>query len=256
MSVPLPDPTGGLVGRDYQMERLRTLLQNGSNAQIIGPRGLGKSALLRAVAQNAPTWDPAFFVGLVDLSDPVCESVGDFWEAVRSAWGGVGVLPKAAGLVPAVEELRRRGRRPVLCLDDFEALTERPRTFTSDFFLDLRSLSTAGAALIVTAGRPLSDLLPSNQPTSPFFSIFQIIRLDPLSPEDASDLLTLQSPGDAPLTLEEKTAVVNFAGGYPLALQVARSHVLVARKTGQTLPAALLAASEEVRAATGETAAG
>ena len=135
--------THKLFGRDYQLDNLRQYLLRGKSCQIVGPRGIGKTALLNVMCELAPMWDPKLFVAYLDLNDPRCHTEEGFWQMAWQAWDK-GVAPVSpADRSEAVAQWRKQGRRPVLCLDGFEQLTSRPKEFTTDFFLDMRSLAEA-----------------------------------------------------------------------------------------------------------------
>jgi hypothetical protein len=71
------------------------------------------------------------------------------------------------------------------------------------------------------------------------------LELEPFSAEDAEDFVRVARPGVPPFTAEERSAILSFAKGHPLALQVACFHVLEARQARADLGAAIdIAASE------------
>jgi hypothetical protein len=146
-----------------------------------------------------------------------------------------------------VNAINARGSRPVLCLDEFNELARRPEEFTSDFFLDLRGLAQQGMVILTTARKPLCELVPGNTPASPFFNIFPILRLGPFAEKDAEDFVTLIRPGAPPFTAEEKRAILEFAEGYPAALQIACFHVLQAKRGGASLSGAMVRAEDEMK---------
>jgi hypothetical protein len=146
-----------------------------------------------------------------------------------------------------VNAINARGSRPVLCLDEFNELARRPEEFTSDFFLDLRGLAQQGMVILTTARKPLCELVPGNTPASPFFNIFPILRLGPFAEKDAEDFVTLIRPGAPPFTPEEKRAILEFAKGYPAALQIACFHVLQAKRVGASLSDAMARAEDEMK---------
>lgn len=65
------------------------------------------------------------------------------------------------------------------------------------------------------------------------------------APEDFVNLLR---PGVPPFIPEEKGAILTFAKGHPLALQVACFHVLEAKKSGEPLTVAMQKAADEMKA--------
>lgn len=237
-----------LFDREYQLKLLRLYLTKGMHCQIVGPHGIGKSSLLYNVRTFAQDWDSAFLVAYLDLQDPHCHTIGGFWESTAAAWADSPVPASLADLTERIEEWRKRGCRPVLCLDDFEELASRSREFTSDFFFDLRSIAQQGMSVITASQQPLSEVLSSRNPTSPFFNVFAILRLGPFTKEDAADFVTLHRPGVPPFTPQEQAAILALAKGHPLALQLACFHVLHAKKNGESLKAAMQRAADDAKA--------
>jgi hypothetical protein len=243
----MTDPAA-LFDRKYELGLLHIYLTKGMCCQIVGPHGIGKSSLLYNVRTFAPDWDPAFLVAYLDLQDPHCHTVGGFWERTAAAWADSSVPASPADMAERIEEWRKRGRRPVLCLDDFEALASRPREFTSDFFFDLRAIAQQGMSVVTASQQPLSAVLSVSNPVSPFFNIFAILRLGPFTKEDAVGFVALHRPGVPPFAPEEQTAILALAKGHPLALQLACFRVLHAKKDGESLETAMQRAAADIQA--------
>ncbi len=265
----ITDPAA-LFDRERERDLLRLYLTKDMCCQVAGPRGIGKSSLLFNLQTFAHEWDNAFAVAYVDLQDPHCHTVAGFADTARAAWedrlhnlsqqeftkktwavwDDRPVSPSLLDLAERLEVWRKQRRRPVLCLDGFEELMRHPKEFTPDFFLDLRALAQAGMCIVTASRQPLNELLPhpSLNPTSPFFNIFNPLPLGPFSEADASDFVTLHRPGVPPFKPDEKAAILAFAKGYPLALQVACFHVLQAKESGESLAAAMQKAEDEMKA--------
>jgi uncharacterized protein len=140
------------------------------------------------------------------------------------------------------------GSQPVLCLDEFQELVSRRAEFSRDFFATLRSCGQQGLSVITTSQKPLSELTEPGDPTSPFYNTFPLLRLGPFTAADTADFVTLRHPGVLPFTPEEQSAIVDFAKGHPLALQVICFHVVEAKANGDRLPAALRKAADDMQA--------
>ncbi|MBL8363472.1 MAG: winged helix-turn-helix domain-containing protein [Rubrivivax sp.] len=93
--------TTGLFGREADLERLAGLLQPGSCVTLVGPAGVGKTSLARAVADRAGScvWvdlaalpPGAVVSGAVARAVGASQSVGDVMPQVLQALGGRPVL--------------------------------------------------------------------------------------------------------------------------------------------------------------------
>jgi hypothetical protein len=103
-------------------------------------------------------------------------------------------------------------------------------------------------SIIAAAHRPLSELTDPGDPTSPFYNTFPILRMAPFSDADAQDFLTLRRPGTVPFTDDERAAILAFAKGHPLALQLGAFHVVDARAAGESVATAIENALNDMRA--------
>lgn len=233
--------------RDYERESLRGYLANGMCCQVIGPRRIGKSSMIYHLPGFARAWGMKLTVAYLDLLSPRSRTIGGLLEMIGEQWQCDSPLRSLTDLEERVSAINARGSRPVLCLDEFNELARRPEEFTSDFFLDLRGLAQQGMCILTTARKPLCELVPSHTPASPFFNIFPILRLGPFAEKDAEDFVTLLRAGAPPFTPEEKRVILEFAKGYPAALQIACFHVLQAKRSGAKLSDAMARAEDEMK---------
>jgi NTE family protein len=233
--------------RDYERESLRGYLSNGMCCQIVGPRRIGKSSLIYHLPGFAPARGINLAVAYLDLLNPRSRTINGVLEMIGEQWRCDAPLGSMTDLEERVNAIKARGSRPVLCLDEFNELARRPEEFTSDFFLDLRGLAQQGMVILTTARKPLCELVPGHTPASPFFNIFPILRLGPFAEKDAEDFVTLRRAGAPPFKPEEKRAILEFAKGYPAALQIACFHVLHANRGGANLSDAMARAEDEMK---------
>lgn len=238
-----------LFDRTYELRVLQSHLSKGTSCQIVGPSGFGKSSLLYLLQDFARGWDQTLRVGYVDLQDPKCHTIAGFIEAVWASWNERQTGGTLTTLSERIGSWNSQGRRMVLCLDEFEELTRRPAEFTSDFFLDLRAIAQKGMTIVTASHRTLSGLVPSNNPVSPFFNIFAVIRVGPFSARDAEEFVTAQRPGVPAFKEAEKQAILEFSKGHPLALQIACFYVLEGKKEGVSLADSMQKASKDLREA-------
>ncbi len=112
--------------------------------------------------------------------------------------------------------------RPVVCLDEFEKLIERPNEFDDDFYDSLRGLAQSGQIAFVAASKtPLEVLSRQGSLTSPFFNIFAKVRLGELTEDEARELI--RQPSDIRFNADEVALALKLAGRHPWRLQIACS---------------------------------
>jgi uncharacterized protein len=234
--------------RDAEQRTLRAYLAGRQNCQIVGPRRIGKTSLLRQIERAAPNWDAAARVAYLDLQDPRCYTLKG-WLALASR-GCNWTTPAAtlADFADCLDAALSDGQRHVLCLDEFEELTARRDEFTRDFFMTLRACAQRGLSVVTTSQRPLSELTDRGDPTSPFYNIFPRVRLDPFRAADAEKFVNLHRTGVLSFTPDERQEILTFAKGHPLALQVACFHVIEAKGSGASLVAAIQKSADDMKA--------
>jgi hypothetical protein len=235
--------------REREQSRLGAFLRNGQNCQIVGPRRIGKTSLLFQVGRVAGGWNPVMAVAYVDGQDPRCATLAGWLKLVAQEFAWREAPTDLAGFAEGAQAMCAAGRRPVLCLDEFEELTRHPGEFAREFFLTLRSCGQAGVSIVTASGRPLSEVMDqSDTDVSPFYNIFSVIRLSPFAEPDAADFLALHRQGVPSFTRREREAIQTFAKGHPLALQVVCFHLLEAKRERANTMDALAAAADEMRA--------
>jgi uncharacterized caspase-like protein len=233
--------------REEEQHRIRLFVQKRQNVQVVGPRRIGKTSLFRQIERVAATWEASPQVAYLDLQSPQCFTLSGWLRQAGKRLGWATPPTDLAGFIEAVEELLQMNRRPVLCLDEFEELAQRPEQFTRDFFLTLRACGQIGLSILTASQRPLSELTDASDPVSPFYNTFPLLRLGLFTEGEAADFVALQRPDAPPFTAEEQAAILAFAQGHPLALQVACFHVLEVKRRGISVTAALHEAGEEMR---------
>jgi AAA+ ATPase superfamily predicted ATPase len=235
------------LDRDREQRTICTLLQGRQHCQIVGPRRIGKTSLLLQIQRAAPQWDGDAVVALVDLQDPHCFTLSGWLECVGRQLEWDTTPTSLMDFADCVESMLSEGRHPVLCLDEFEELTSRRNEFPRDFFLTMRFCSQKGMSVITASRKPLNELTEHGDPTSPFYNIFPLVRLEPFSSQDAEDFVTTPRPGVPPFTSDESEEILKFAQGHPLALQVACFYVLESKQSGENLTHAMERAKEEMK---------
>jgi AAA+ ATPase superfamily predicted ATPase len=233
--------------RDNEQRTLRDFLRGRQNCQIVGPRRISKTSLLRQIERKAAEWEPAAVVAFIDLMDARCSTLIGWLHRVSRRFGWEQRVTTLGEFTDGIEAMVTAGKHPVLCLDEFEEFTTRRAEFTREFFANLRFCGQNGMSVITASQQPLSDLTERGDPSSPFYNIFRRLQLGPFAEADANDFVTIYRPGIAPFNDEEKKMILDFAKGYPLALQVACFHVVEERTNGGSLLTAMRKAAEEMR---------
>jgi len=240
--------------REGEQRNLRAYLRGRQNCQLVGPRRIGKTSLLLQVERIAPVWEQSALVAYIDLQDPRCYTLSGWLARASRQFGWTPAPASLAEFAEAAEKTLDDGRHPILCLDEFEHLRTHREEFTHDFFLTLRSCGQRGLSIITSSQHTLNELTDTNDPTSPFYNTFPLLRLGPFIRPDAEDFLNHYRPGIPPFKPDERESILDFAKGkdsdkcHPLALQVACFNVLESKETGTTLLAALQKSSDDMKA--------
>jgi class 3 adenylate cyclase len=234
--------------REAEQRTLRAYLHGRQNCQVVGPRRIGKTSLLRQIERAGSAWERGAAVAYLDLQSPRCFTLGGWLTSAARQFRWPVTPTTLAEFADLVDDNVSHGLRPVLCLDEFEELTARRSEFARDFFLTLRSCAQSGLSIVTASRRSLSELTERGDPSSPFYNTFPIVRIGPFNPEDAQDFVNLHRHGVPAFTPEERAKLLDFAKGHPLALQVACFHVLEAKQDGETQTAALQKAADNMKA--------
>jgi hypothetical protein len=196
------------------------------SVSVVGERRIGKSSLLYHVAQLGTERLGADYVCYyLDLQRVL--STAEFYARACAALD-------AEGDTHLDFERAIAGKKVVLCLDEFEQVVGN-RAFGPDFFSVLRSLAQTGElALVVATQHTLPDLYRDGAiPTSPFFNIFTLLRLGPLSEAEARELVKqpAERVGHA-FSEDDVNFILNLAGAHPYRLNVAAALLYEAKLAG------------------------
>ncbi len=232
--------------RDNEQRTLRAYLNGNQNCQIVGPRRIGKTSLLLQIERVAHEWKQEAKVAYLSLQDPRAFTLSGWLAMVSQKFGWAERATSLADFAERVEAMISQRVRPVLCMDEFREPFSRCDEFTRDFFLTLRSCGQQGMSIVTASQKTLGELTDPVDPTSPFYNTFPLLRLGHFKEEDAKDFIAIHRPGIPSFTQDEKAAVVEFAKGHPLALQVACFHVIEAKESGESLTTAMRKAADDM----------
>ena len=246
-----PVSTGRFVGRQEQVRVLFSRLFNGESTAIVGEPHMGKTSLLRYIADEdtrrewiAQIFGQHVFVDLDCHLMPIDFGPSQLWAQVLEyikAFSSDAALHEQCDLVITNQYgsltlerlfklLDKREWRVVLMIDEFDVLLGHPTFGTAEFLGALRSFATRTNGLVViTASRlsvaQMNRLSMRNNPYgSPFFNNMTEVRLPSLDPQEAEHLIdmTLHKTGNAiAFTSDDRQLIYTLAGRQPFLLQVA-----------------------------------
>lgn len=207
---------------------------NLQNVSLVGLRHSGKTTLLLCLNDQAIQDRLGFDFSrhlLVYLDVRNClNRTGDGFldflcEELLAASQGrfdIALSPKTGEdrFIDLLKQVKKQGFHPVLLLDAFDAIT-RSKAFEPEFFMFLRAQATAGRVSYVTASiAPLTQIAHAAIQSSPFFNIFGLCRVKPLTPQEARDLVMIPSrQAGCPFTEDECEWILRRAGRHPFFIQ-------------------------------------
>jgi class 3 adenylate cyclase len=234
--------------RENEQHRIRDLLSKQAKCQLVGPPRTGKTSLLLQVKNQGPVWQTNAIIAYLDLYKITHTTLQGWIESAAHQFM-FPAMPR--NLIEFGEEISQminsRHQHPVLCLDQFEQLTARREVFNSDFFNNLRAIGSEGMSILTSSEKRLSELTDPGDPSSPFYNVFNLLRVRAFSTESAAHFVSAWRPGIPSFSDEEKAAILKFAKGHPLALQVACYYVFEAKLNGSALAAAIREARDEMK---------
>ncbi len=180
-------------GRAIERTQLLSRTRNGGCTSIIGPRRSGKTWLmtyLRLVAGEQ--LGANFRIGYMSATLPSCATAAGFTREALIALGhplyALPERPNLALLQHVVRDMVAQNNTPILCIDEFEGLTQHPEC-DLQFFEGLRAITEIGLGLVVLSKKPLIEIVSETTRTSPFFNVFLQLPLRPFDREDAEKFL-------------------------------------------------------------------
>jgi hypothetical protein len=190
-------------------------LNKGGNISLFGESQIGKSSLLSMICKLGSERMKLPPENFVSISMEWVEDEEDFYETlceelqIETCRGG---------------KLRRalRGKRYILCLDEFEGM--KWKGFTVKVRSYLRGLadgSTAPLRLVIASRSPLHHLFPdSPELMSPLAGICHQLDVNPFPPDVARDFLQQRLHGTGITFTEQQIHdVITKTGGHPAKLQ-------------------------------------
>lgn len=235
-------------GRREELQKIYNAIDKRQCISLVGTRKIGKSSLLKFLSSpdlqkryNFDLSDRIFI--LTDLREYADKTREDFFQAVSAdllaqsrsyvALQAPDAVDGQSRLKKLLQDIRNAGFRPVLLMDAFDKVTKNTH-FDPNFFSFLRAL--AGVydliSFITASIKPLYEVSHSDDvASSPFFNIFQTLRLGPLAREEAKELITVPAERTGhPFTPKEVEWLLARAGRHPFFLQVACRQLFEAKR--------------------------
>lgn len=203
---------------------------------IVGERRIGKSSLLYHISHpqiRARYLDnPELYVfALIDFQQKRSITQSEFFgELLKSISREIRdaelarLSPTFDSMRAMLERFREQGRKLIILLDEFDAVTANP-AFDLEFYSFLRSLANNyDVAYVTGSSRDLQELCRSRLiADSPFFNIFTNVFLRAFTRAEALELISVPS-AEAGLPLEGYARrILEMSGHFPYFLQIACS---------------------------------
>jgi DNA-binding winged helix-turn-helix (wHTH) protein len=270
-----PAMPAAFVNREREAELIFSHIRSAQrgNVAINGPLGMGKTSLLRYVAdptvgERFGVSAPTFQLIAVDIQSVTPFSADRFWRRVAqrlARLGSQGLLPAAQRVVDHgaedvvdIEELldavADEGMVLVLLLDEFEwalsADTADVEATSRDFLAQMASLARRSPrvlSLVVATTEPLPDVtrVIESWRGSPFATVFTSVTLKPLSPADTNQLLDRAlADGSVHFSADDRARLYDLSGGQPAALQAGAFALFHGRQQGLSSDAVWASARE------------
>ena len=227
------------VGRGEELRAIfaRAFGDAPQSVNLTGEARSGKSSLLRHVQQTYEDVAPdakAVVAVYVEFGRVNADSEASFYGAIAEAL--LAEIPRKRGLLQyfqrgeleavlkmepferaefdkAMRAWKKAGILPMLCLDRFEYLLDKPEVFPDGFYEVLRALADDGVVMLAIASRKTVAEYGKTTPqyTSGFFNLFHTLRVGGLAESAAWDLVRL--PVGAPALSVTSQALARKWGG-------------------------------------------
>jgi hypothetical protein len=221
-------------GRGDLLRQLFSLVAHRQSISLVGPQHIGKSSILASMCfpeiQQRFEEDLSHHIFVwLDLREFLSrKTADDFFETVTRH-----IVAQCAGKVEleteeeeehfeqfrrVLEQVNEQGYHLVLLMDAFDNVA-RNQHFDLEFFSFLRSQATK-VSYVTASVAPLAKVCHRAVEESPFFNIFAMHEIEPLTREEARGLIQVPSANAGlPFTEEETEWVLRLAGRHPFFIQ-------------------------------------
>jgi hypothetical protein len=227
------------VGRSRERTTLVERSFKGASTSLVGDRRIGKTWLLDYLRLVAPTeLGSRHRVAYIDASRDSCRSVSGFVLTCLAELNIKIDSPDPTNLrldtlENVVRELRSRNQIPILCLDQFERFGKvNLDEFDLNFFEGLRAIAGLGTVLLTASKSPLIELVSQIGNTSPFFNIFETVRVKMFSSREAQQFVEKQA-NRVGFNEQEKVKLLELGQSHPLRLQLVGEMLYLDKRLSQ-----------------------
>jgi serine/threonine protein kinase len=228
-------------GRRREVKRIYSRLDapHPQSISVVGERRIGKSSLLNYVYNRKnrrrfmQNHDSSIFIFMdfqrsADLTVPkfidILFSMFQYeWRKELRNIEGERTLDH---LRDVVREVSGEGKRIIILMDEFEAITKN-ENFDMQFFSFLRFLANNFMVAYVTSSYLELQQMCHNKDIadSPFFNIFSNLPLRPFAHDEAVELITVPSEREGIPLGQYASRILELSGHFPLYVQIACSNL-------------------------------
>jgi eukaryotic-like serine/threonine-protein kinase len=233
--VAIKDPAQ-FFGRTREVSKIfsRLTASRPQSISVVGERRIGKSSLLSYVNHpqvRARYLDQAdaYVFAFIDLQQKrritPAEFFKELFELLAKETGDESLAAEEPGfdrMRAVLERFRRRSRKLIVLLDEFDAITTN-RAFDLEFYSFLRSIANNyDVAYVTSSARDLQELCHTQLiADSPFFNIFTNVFLRAFTRKEATELITRPSAEAGSPLAGYARRITEIAGYFPYFLQIA-----------------------------------
>lgn len=222
-------------GRGNELRTIKNLLLTMQSCSLVGPRRIGKSSLLFYLSNPhyfSREYPEEYRFVFLDLQELSGSKIEDFFATVmsrlrRSNSGtisiDVGQDASMAGFRRLLGEITDAGLKLVLCLDEFEMLSQNPN-FSAEFFTFLRGLcSNYNFALVTSSRKSLFDLCHQHDlQTSQLWNIFVELHLGLMTSDEIREFIRKYfERSNLSVSQKHIDTMLGLAGNHPFFVQIA-----------------------------------
>jgi hypothetical protein len=217
--VRIEDPAR-FFGRTEFLRRLQEDLQKGMSLALVGETQIGKSSILQYLYRRGKHQWRGKASKFVYMDMQIINHEEDFQSALCDKFG----IETACSMSQLDRELKRRGQKYILCLDELEMLSHD--TFSFQVRSNLCGLANGDSAplILVTATRsPLNILFPDRpNETSPLASLCQHRDVLSFTSQETIDFIRLRlEPTGVKFSDRDIADIYHQTNGHPGKLQQA-----------------------------------
>lgn len=252
----LPSPAD-FYGRAYERATLINRISQRGSTSLVGEYRIGKSWLIQYVQQIAPTHaqlGPHVRIGKLSATHAQCQTLTGFVKKALEVLNVPVHRPNPREtplerLAIEVAEMKKQGILPVLCIDEFAGLLDKP-DFGKSFVEGLRAIAEDDGLVLITASRESLHTVIEQMTgeTSPLFNIMPELTLQPFTETEAKEFIDAKSQQGKLNQAEQafllECAAISQAHGQlgwpPLRLQQAGQLLLADKYAQESTPRALV----------------